>query len=225
MNNLEKLVEKHVQVDSGYPNPIDAEDFLLAVKDSSFLILKESGKLIVNLPSYVSKPNTKEAMFEDELFLNHLYTAVRLLDNGIDIRLEQIVLELRKIKEKGSCRKRFRKAFSRLLLESKSLGSYRPIEIRVIGITEMANSLSVPDKDLDVFYTALNLLAATTIYTASIDLAQERSQFPCWNMDSIKESKFLSKLFSLEENSLMREEILTKLQTTGIRNTINIRKI
>lgn len=225
MNSLEKLVEKYAKVDTRYINPIDTEDFLMAVKDGEFLILKESGELIVNLPSYVSKPNTKEAMFEDELFLNHLYTAVRLLDNGVDIRLEKIVLELTKIKEKCSERKRFKRVFNKLLLEAKGLNRFRNIEIRVIGISEMSKSLQVNDGNIDVFNTALNLLTATAIYTASIELAVERGCYSQWDYKMIKENNFLSKLFDREQNALMEEKTITKLSNTGIRNLINIRKI
>lgn len=225
MSNLEKRIEKYAKIDLCYPNPIYSDDFLLAVKDSSFLILKESGEIVVNLPSYVSKPNTTEAMFEDELFLNHLYTAIRLLDNGVDIRLEEIVLELRKIKEKGSNRKRFRKVFNKLLLEAKSLNSFRTIELRLIGISDMAKCLGIKKSDIDMFNTALNLLTATTVYSASIDLATERGSFNSWNIEQIEESKFLSKIFNTKDNALMKEEILVKVATTGIRNTINLRKI
>lgn len=225
MNSLEKKIEKYAKIDSGYINPIDAEDFLLAVKDSAFLILKDSGELLVNLPSYVSNPNTNEAMFEDELFLNHIYTAIRLLDNGVDIRLEEIVLELRKIKEKGSNRKRFRKAFNNLLLEAKSLNNFRTIELRLVGISDMTKALKIKKSDIEMFNTALNLLTATTAYTASIDLAEERGSFNSWNIAQVEESKFLSKIFNTNENALMKEEILIKVANTGIRNTINLRKI
>lgn len=225
MKNLEKLIEKYALIDTGYTNPIDAEDFLLAVKDSEFLILKESGELIVNLPSYVSRPGTKKALFEDELFLNHIFTAVRLLDNGVDVRLEQIIMELRKIKEKGSKRKRFKKAFNKLLLESSSLNAFRAIEIRFIGVDVMARSLGVKPEHLDAFTAALDLLKLTSIYSASIELAVERGSFKEWDFKSIEANPFLRNFFDTSKNELMTEDILQKVANSGIRNLITIKNI
>jgi ribonucleoside-diphosphate reductase alpha chain len=68
------------------------------------------------------------------------------------------------------------------------------------------------------FSEKLHQLLATTAYEASIDLAEERGSFPIYKSDDIQDSGFLNRMFSLEQNELMTEQTLSRLEKFGRRN-------
>lgn len=210
------LAKKYAKIESKYSNPLEAEDILPVIEESKYITLKTQGNIFINLPSYVTIIEDK-AWFEDNLFLDHVSIVVRLLDDYVDIRLHEIQLELKKLQ----CFKRKKSIdrYKKLQLEASSLMLYRGIEFKTVGLEQMALDLGI-EKDSGEFYlfqNKLNQLIVTTVYSVSIELAEERGSFPNWNFKMIDDQ-----IFSLEKNDLMTYELIGRVTQYGLRNNILI---
>jgi hypothetical protein len=220
MEKFLKLAEKYSSIENEFIDPLSTEEILAVIKDEGFVDLKESGEVIINLESYVTKINEDLIVFEDDLFLQHLDFSVRLSDDGVAIRLNEIDKEL--LLNEGRKRKMSVKKTKLLQLEKESLLDARSIVVRTVGLVDMAIKLGiVTEEGLDIFSIKLNQLIVTEAHSASLLLAQERGSYRAWNDYSISDSHVLSTLFNLEANELMTMGVLEMAVETGLRNNIH----
>jgi hypothetical protein len=221
MGKILKLAEKLGQVESKNEsiNTLSKEEIFAVIGNPGFLTMKETGA-VIDLESYVTKINEEVIVFEDELFINHIDMAVRLSDDSIELRLNEISKEL--LLSEGRKRKMSIKMNKALKLERESLYGSRWIVIRTVGLSDMARKLGVDEAGFDIFASKLYQLISTTAYSASIDLAEERGAHINWSPELLETKEDLSSILNVQVNELMTEPTLYKVRTTGIRNTIHL---
>lgn len=218
-----KLAEKYAKIEEGFISPLSAEEIIPITGEKGFLELKKTGEVIIDLSSYVTKINDEVIVFEDELFINHIGLAIRLSDDYISIRLNEIYAELREVVTKK--RKVSVKKAKLLKAEKESLLGYRGIVFRTVGLLNMVTKLGIDisesEENLLTFTDKLTQLVVTESYTVSAQLAEERGSCRDWDFKVIEADESLSTLFNTGTNSLMTEEVLIQVAKTGLRNNIN----
>jgi ribonucleoside-diphosphate reductase alpha chain len=176
--------------------------------------------LLVNLYSYISNAFTKEAVFEDDLFIDHVAKAMRLMDDIVDLEIEKIDLILAEIDAK--VHKDIYQQVERTLWEKvrEKAVDGRRTGLGITGEGDMMAALGIRygTPEATLFAEKLHQLFATSAYSSSIELAEERGAFPMWDPNDIEASGFLTRMFSLEENELMTPELLERLFKFGRRN-------
>jgi hypothetical protein len=221
MGKILKLAEKLAEVESRSEciNSLSKEEIFAVIGNPGFLTMKETGA-VIDLQSYVTKINEDLTVFEDELFVNHVEMAVRLSDDSIQLRLNEISKEV--LLSEGRKRKMSIKMNKALKLERDSLIASRWIIVRTVGLSGMAKGLGVDEQGFDMFASKLYQLICTTVYSASIDLAEERGAYKNWNIGLLETKEDLKNILNLEANELVDEPLLYKVRTSGIRNTIHL---
>lgn len=176
--------------------------------------------LLLNLYGYVSNKFTQNSIFEDVLFTDHVKKAMRLMDDIVDLEIEKVDIIIKEIEAK-----KFKPEFQEVELKLWKKIRQKAIDGRRtgLGITgegDMMAALGVKygTPEGTEFAEKLHQLLATTAYEGSIELAKERGSFPIWNKWDVRESDFLMRVFNLESNELMTEEIQKQLTTYGRRN-------
>ena len=220
MGKILKLAEKleMVEMKNESINSLSKDEIFAVIGNPGFLTMKETGA-VIDLESYVSKIG-EELFFEDELFINHLDMAVRISDDSIELRLNEISKE--DLLSEGRKRKMSLKKNKALKLERESLEASRWIVVRTIGLSGMAKGLSVSEEEFDIFASKLYQLIASACYTASVTLAEERGAYKNWNVDLLEEKEDLKNILNVEANELMSEPIMYQVRNTGVRNTIHL---
>ena len=220
MGKILKLAEKleMVEMKNESINSLSKDEIFAVIGNPGFLTMKETGA-VIDLESYVSKIG-EELFFEDELFINHLDMAVRISDDSIELRLNEISKEV--LLSEGRKRKMSLKKNKALKLERESLEASRWIVVRTIGLSGMAKGLSVSEEEFDIFASKLYQLIASACYTASVTLAEERGAYKNWNVDLLEEKEDLKNILNVEANELMSEPIMYQVRNTGVRNTIHL---
>lgn len=176
--------------------------------------------LLLNLYSYISNRFTKEAVFEDDLFMDHVAKAMRLMDDIVDLEIEKIDLIIAEIKSKTHS-----DIYQQVEITLWEKVRQKAVDGRRtgLGITGEGDMIAAigyryGTPEATLFAEKLHQLFATTAYSASIELAEERGAFPIWDKNDIEASGFLSRMFSMEENELMTQEMISKRDTWGRRN-------
>lgn len=176
--------------------------------------------LLLNLYGYITNKFQSNAYFEDMMFQDHVSKAMRLMDDIVDLEIEKIDLILEEVESKS-----YDKKFQRTEIELWTKIKQKAIDGRRtgLGITaegDMMAALGIKygSEEGTLFSEKLHQMLATSAYTASIDLAEERGTFPIWNPNDIESSDFLTRMFSTEENELMTEEIQQRVAKFGRRN-------
>jgi hypothetical protein len=220
MGKILKLAEKleMVEMKNESINSLSKDEIFAVIGNPGFLTMKETGA-VIDLESYVSKIG-EELFFEDELFINHLDMAVRISDDSIELRLNEISKEV--LLSEGRKRKMSLKKNKALKLERESLEASRWIVVRTIGLSGMAKGLSVSEEEFDIFASRLYQLIASACYTASVTLAEERGAYKNWNVDLLEEKEDLKNILNVKANELMSEPIMYQVRNTGVRNTIHL---
>lgn len=176
--------------------------------------------LLLNLYGYISNKFQVDSMFEDTLFTSHVNSAMRLMDDVVDLEIEKIDAILEEIEEKKfeDCYQQVERELW-LKIRRKAVEGRRT-GLGVTGEGDMMAALGIKygTKEGTEFAEKLHQLLATTAYEASIELAEERGAFPLWNSRDIESSNFLSRMFSLEENELMTQELINRAKSIGRRN-------
>lgn len=218
-----KLAAKYAKIEESFINPLSTEEIISVTGEKGFLELKKTGEVIIDLSSYVTKINDEVIVFEDELFINHIGLAIRLSDDYISIRLNEIYAELREVVTKK--RKVSVKKAKLLKAEKESLLGYRGIVFRTVGLLNMVAELGIDvsesEENLLIFTDKLTQLVVTESYSVSAQLAEERGSCRDWDFKVIEADESLSTLFNTGTNSLMTEEVLIQVAKTGLRNNIN----
>jgi ribonucleoside-diphosphate reductase alpha chain len=176
--------------------------------------------LLINLYSYISNKFTKDACFEDDLFIQHVDMAMRLMDDIVDLEIEKVDKIIEHIKQKTY-------SDNYQLVELQLWEKVRAMAVdgrrTGLGVTaegDMMAALCIiyGTPEATKFSEALHQLLATTAFSASVDLAEEREHFPIWDPNDVEASGFLSRMLSLEENELMTQELIDKYYKFGRRN-------
>jgi len=176
--------------------------------------------LLLNLYGYVTNKFQSNAIFEDEMFIKHVHCSMRLMDDIVDLEIEKIDKILEEISEKRFDDK-FQKVERELWLKIKQKAiDGRRTGLGITGEGDMMAALGIKygTKEGTEFSEKLHQLLATTAYEASVDLAEERGAFPLWKTNDIKESGFLTRMFSSKENELITPELKFRGKRFGRRN-------
>ncbi len=174
--------------------------------------------LVLNLSSYVTKPFTKDASFNFELFHKHTIIAQRLMDDIIDLELEAIDRIIQKISDDPEP------------LEAKQveLNLWNKIKKMNItgrrtglGITALGDALAMlgikygSKKSIETTRSIYRALAVGS-HTSSCILAEERGAFPIFDYNLEKDHNYLNSIFK-ECDANTRK----MWKTTGRRNIAN----
>lgn len=175
--------------------------------------------LLLNLYGYISNKFTKEAVFEDNLFEQHVNIAMRLMDDIVDLEIEKIDLILKEIKAKKMDPKFKRSEIELWERIRKMAQDGRRTGLGITGEGDMIAALGIKygTPEATEFASKLHQLLATEAYKASVELAEERGHFPIWDINDIESSGFLTRMFSLE-NELMDQTTMEKAAKFGRRN-------
>lgn len=176
--------------------------------------------LLLNLYGYVSNKFQSNSVFEDELFVSHVEKAMRLMDDIVDLEIEKIDKILEEISKKKldpifqQVEKTLWEKIRKKAVDGRRTG------LGITGEGDMMAALGIKygSPEGTLFSEKLHQLLATTAYTASIDLAEERGAFPIWDCWDVEGSGFLNRMFSLDTNELMTQEYVGKLLQFGRRN-------
>ena len=170
--------------------------------------------LAINLYSYVEEPFTKNAHFNFDKFRQHVAAAQRIMDDIIDLEIEKIRLIQEKIEKdpeseeiKGSERKLWDKIYNKSK-QGRRTG---------VGITAEGDMLAALGKryasdEAIAFSTEIQKLLAYNAYRSSVNLAEERGQFPIYDAKREEKNPFINRLRALDE------DLYQKMCRVGRRN-------
>ncbi|MCF6171955.1 MAG: adenosylcobalamin-dependent ribonucleoside-diphosphate reductase [Bacteroidales bacterium] len=170
--------------------------------------------LAINLYSYVDNPFTKEAVFNGDLFIEHVGIAQRMMDDIVDLEVEKVEAILAKIDADPEAEEI--KAVERSLWEKireKSLQGRRTgIGITAEGDMLAALGLRYGSEKAIRFSTEVHKLLAIETYHSSVDLAESRGAFPIYDAAREENNPFILRI---KENA---PAVYEKMKKTGRRN-------
>lgn len=152
--------------------------------------------LAINLFSYVEKPFTKEASFNFPLFKEHVYKAMHIMDDIIDLELEKVDLIMSKIagdpedNDIRSVELNLWKKIKEMALKGRRTG---------LGITAEGDMLAAlglrygTDQAIE-FAVKVQKTLAVEAYRSSVKMASERGAFPLYNADKEKNNPMINRL-------------------------------
>ena len=153
--------------------------------------------LVINLFGYMYKGFTPEAMLEDQLLVDHVGKAMRLMDNIVDLELEKVEAILEDIKSKTYPEEfqRVEKALWSKIYARGVQGRRTGLGITAEGDLIAGLGLTYGTKEATEFSDKLHELIATTAYAASFELAKERGPFPIFEREK-ERSVFLQRILN-----------------------------
>ncbi|MBN1649878.1 MAG: adenosylcobalamin-dependent ribonucleoside-diphosphate reductase [Bacteroidales bacterium] len=152
--------------------------------------------LALNLYSYVDNPFTEEAVFNSELFAQHVHYAQRMMDDIIDLEIEKIDRIIDKI-ESDPEDKEIKRVELNLWenIKRKSIEGRRTgIGITAEGDMLAALNLRYGSEEAIAFSTEVHKVLAIEAYRSSINLAKSRGAFPIFNYELEAENPFISRI-------------------------------
>lgn len=151
--------------------------------------------LAINLYSYVDKPFTEEAIFNSELFTRHARYALRIMDDIIDLELEKIDKILDKINKDPESEeiKGVEKRLWEKIREKCIQGRRTGIGITAEGDMIAALGCRYGTEQATTFSVEIHQQLAIEVYTASIDLAEQRGCFPVFDINREKDNPFIQR--------------------------------
>ncbi|HIS34332.1 MAG TPA: adenosylcobalamin-dependent ribonucleoside-diphosphate reductase [Candidatus Avirikenella pullistercoris] len=164
--------------------------------------------LAMNLYGYVDKPFTKEASFNIEKFKSHVYLAMRMMDDIIDLELEKIDAILEKINkdpEEDDIRRVERELWYKIkdkAQEGRRTG---------LGITAEGDMLAAlgftygTDEAID-FAVKVQKTLAVEAYRASVKLAKERGAFLIYDAKREEKNPMIQRIRK-EDEELYQEMV------------------
>lgn len=162
--------------------------------------------LLLNTLSYVKNPFTKNAVYDWDLWKQHVKVAQRLMDDVVDLELECIDRILKKIESdpepedvkytEYSMWKRFKKTCEQ--------GRRTGLGITALGDALAALGMTYGSEDsIDITENIYRHLAVEA-YRCSVEMAKERGAFPIYDHDLEKDNVFIKQIMdeddSLKEN-------------------------
>lgn len=158
--------------------------------------------LAINLFSYVDQPFTEQAKFNQELFIDHVQKAQRLMDDIIDLELEKIDAILEKIDAdpEGEEVKRIEKQLWLNIKTKAEEGRRTGIGITAEGDMLAALGIRYGSKDGNAFSEEIHKTIAIETYRASVFMAKERGPFAMYNSEREKDNPFIQRLKAADES-------------------------
>ncbi len=164
--------------------------------------------LALNLLSYVEKPFTKEASFNFDLFKKHIYKAMHMMDDIIDLELEKVELIINKIgadpedDDIRSVELNLWKKIKEMALKGRRTG---------LGITAEGDMLAAlglrygTDEAIE-FAVKVQKTLAVEAYRSSVKMAAERGAFPLYDSKKEEKNPMINRL--READSSLYEEMI-----------------
>jgi ribonucleoside-diphosphate reductase alpha chain len=162
----------------------------------------DSCRLIaINLYSYVDNPFSTKAAFNKALFKKHVYKAMRLMDDLIDLELEKIDAIIAKIDsdpENADIKRVERELWEKI--REKAIGGRRT----GLGITAEGDMLAAlglrygTDEAID-FAVEVQKTLAVESYRASVALAKERGAFPIFDAKLEERNPMIERIRKVDE--------------------------
>lgn len=152
--------------------------------------------LALNLFSYVNKPFTKEAIFDMELFKEHVGLAQRMMDDIIDLELEKIDAILSKIDgdpESEELKLVERNMWRNIRLKSEE-GRRTGIGITAEGDLLAGLGLRYGTDEATAFSVEIHKTLALEAYKASTYLAKERGPFKIYDAEREVNNPFIIRM-------------------------------
>lgn len=179
--------------------------------------------LVINLMGFIVNAYRDNPMLRDDILINVVKMAQRLMDDVVDLEIEKIEAIIASIKTK-----KFEEKYQQVeldlwekILDMAIQGRRTGLGITAEGDLIAAIGYKYGTKEASLFSEKLHQLIATASYESSVELAEERGAFPIWDLEKDKESGFIMRMFS-EDNELMTEELFQRYIKSGRRNIANL---
>jgi len=152
--------------------------------------------LAINLYSYVTDPFTKKALFDFELYKEHVGLAQRMMDDIIDLELEKIDAILAKINSdpESDELKRVERNLWRNIRKKSEEGRRTGIGITAEGDMLAALGLRYGSDEATNFSVEVHKTLALEAYKSSTYLAKERGPFEIYSADREKDNPFILRM-------------------------------
>ncbi len=171
--------------------------------------------LALNLYSYVEKPYTDKAYFNGDLFIKHAQTALRIMDDIIDMEAEKIDAILEKIDADPESEeiKRVERELWENIRKKTLQGRRTGIGITAEGDMLAALGLRYGSEGAINFSTEVHKMLAIEVYRSSVYLAEERGAFPIYDAKKEEGNPFIERI---REAAPMVYEKMTKVGRRNI---------
>jgi ribonucleoside-diphosphate reductase alpha chain len=152
--------------------------------------------LAINLFSYVDKPFTAQARFNETLFKEHVAKAQRLMDDIIDLELEKIDDILAKIDADPESTevKRIEKNLWLNIRKKAEEGRRTGIGITAEGDMLAALGIRYGSEEGNAFTEQVHQTIAVETYRASVNMAKERGAFGIYDAEREAGNPFIQRL-------------------------------
>ena len=152
--------------------------------------------LAINLYSYVEKPFTEGAVFNADLFIEHVSIAQRMMDDIVDLEVEKVDAILAKINsdpEDPEIKFVERRLWEKI--REKSLQGRRTgIGITAEGDMLAALGLRYGSESAIKFSTEVHKILAIETYRSSVNLAESRGAFPIYETKREETNPFIARI-------------------------------
>lgn len=170
--------------------------------------------LAINLYGYVENPFTPQALFNFDLFKEHVAHAQRMMDNIIDLELEKIDAIINKIDTdpEDFDVKRVEKNLWEKIKQKAVEGRRTGIGITAEGDMLAALGLIYGSDDATDFATEVHKTLAIEAYRASMEMAKHRGPFKIFDANKERNNPFLLRIKKSDE------QLYTDIMNYGRRN-------
>ncbi len=152
--------------------------------------------LAINLYSYVEKPFTQEAKFNNDLFKEHVHYAQRIMDDIIDLELEKIQSILDKINndpEEPEIKYTEKKLWEKIYQKGQE-GRRTGIGITAEGDMLAALGLRYGTDQATDFSEKIHKTITLEAYRSSVHLARERGPFGIYDAEREKDNPLIKRI-------------------------------
>lgn len=152
--------------------------------------------LAVNLYSYVDKPYTPEASFNEALFVGHVRCAQRLMDDIIDLELEKIAAIQAKIErdpEPEAIKRVERELWEKIEYKSRR-GRRTGLGITAEGDMLAALGLRYGTPEATQMAEKVQKMLALAAYSSSVEMAEERGAFEIYDAKREEKNPFIGRI-------------------------------
>lgn len=152
--------------------------------------------LAINLYSYVHEPFTDLAVFDFNLFAEHVQLAQRMMDDIIDLELEKIDAIMEKIDadpestEIKSTERHLWEKIREMCIKGRRTG----VGITAEGDMLAALGLQYGSDEAIEFAVKVHQTLAVNAYRSSVTMAKERGGFPIFDANKEKKNPFINRL-------------------------------
>ena len=170
--------------------------------------------LALNLYSYVDDPFTAKAKFNFDKFGKHVNYAMRIMDDIIDLELEKIDIIYKKIKNDPEDLdiRRVEMSLWEKIREKAQKGRRTGLGITAEGDMLAALGLRYGTDEATDFAVKVQKTLAVEAYRASVEMAQERGEFPMYDPLKEEENPMIGRIREADP------ELYKKMTEVGRRN-------